>query len=163
MSVPRGKELVTRDRPVTVQIKALKSLNDLCGRPGCTQKLLLLDGPLGQRPLGCSQLLHTCTSQKALPPPVPQQASSTQRPSKSHQKYSCASNWFYYLCVPSHREWGYSCSWTAHLYAFLPQKEMWRETFQRISFCFFIFVRLFLKSKLGLKGVLLDGILTGLV
>lgn len=91
-SVPRGKELVTRDRPVTIQIKALKYLGNLCGRPGCNQKLLLPDGSLGKRLLGFSQ--HTCTSRKALPPPASQQASSVQRPSKSHQTCSCASNWF---------------------------------------------------------------------
>lgn len=94
MSVSRGKELVTWDRPATIQIKALKTLGDLCGRPGCNQKLLLPDGSLGKRPLGFSQLRHACTSQKALPPPVRQQASSVQRPSISHRKCSCASNWF---------------------------------------------------------------------
>jgi len=143
-SAPRGKELATRDRPVTIQIKALKSLGDLCARPGCNQKLLLPDGSSGKRPLGFSQLLHAYTSQKALPPLVSHQASSVQTSSKSHKKCSCVSNWF--LCnkernfaciretcidvityvVPSHREWGYSCSWTAHLYVFLPQKEKWR-------------------------------------
>ena len=89
-----------------------ESLGDLCRRPGCNQKLLLPDGSLGKRPLGFSQFLHICTSRKALPPPVSQQASSVQRPSKCHKKCSCASNSFlqnkkrnfacilYWFCYP---------------------------------------------------------------
>lgn len=90
-SMPWGKELLTRDRPVIIQPKAFKSLGNQCGRPGCNQKLLLTDGCLGKRPLYVSQFLQTQTSQKALPPPIPQHASSVQRPRKSHKKCSYVS------------------------------------------------------------------------
>lgn len=73
------------------------------------------------------------------------------------------SYFFFYPCCSHPEGWGHSRPWTVRLYVFLTERVKWKRLPKWFFVCLFIFVRLFVKSNLGLKCMLLDGIFIGLV